>query len=103
MIKILTITAVEAYAQDIIGVLEKNEVESFTYQEVIGYRDSTKDNISDNWYAAEFNKTPSVLFYVFLQEKLVENITNAINIFNDNNKVISKIHWNLLSVERSNY
>ena len=63
--KLLIITAITAFEEDIKQMLKEAEVSTFTYKYVTGYRDSTMDSIENNWFGYEMNENESVLFYAF--------------------------------------
>ncbi|MDD2985357.1 hypothetical protein [Flavobacterium sp.] len=100
--KLLIITAIKEFEKEIKQQLKNAKVSTFSYRDVIGYRDSTEDAIESNWFSSEMNKTDSILFYAFVQEEHVEALFENINEFNVQQKTLSNIHLAVVNIEKSN-
>jgi nitrogen regulatory protein PII len=100
--KLLLITAIKEFEKEIKQQLKKAKVTTFSYKNVIGYRDSTEDAIESNWFSSEMNKSESMLFYAFIQEDNVDRLIASINEFNDKQETLSHIHVAVLAIEKSN-
>ena len=100
--KLVVITAIREFANDIKLQLKKAEVKTYSYKEVIGYRDSTEDAVESNWFSSEMNQTESIVFFAFVKKGKVEMLFEQINKFNSNQKTMSHIHVAILNIEKSN-
>lgn len=100
--KLIIITAIKEFEKDIIQYLKRAKVETFSYKEVIGYRDSTEDAIESNWFSSEMNKTESLLFYAFVKKENVDLLFESVNEFNAKQKSRSHIHIAVVNIEKSN-
>ncbi|WP_338377859.1 hypothetical protein [uncultured Flavobacterium sp.] len=100
--KLLIITAIAEFEKEIIQQLKKAEVVTFSYKNVIGYRDNTEDAIESNWFSSEMNKSESILFYAFVRKENVDKLFESINEFNTKQETLSKIHVAVLAIEKSN-
>lgn len=100
--KLLIITAIKEFEKEIKLQLKKAKVKTFSYSEVIGYRDSTEDTIESNWFSSEMNQTESILFYAFVKKENVDMLFELINDFNSKQKTLSHIHVAVLNIEKSN-
>lgn len=100
--KLLIITAIREFANDIKLQLKKAEVKTFSYKEVIGYRDSTEDAVESNWFSSEMNQTESVVFFAFVKKENVNMLFELINEFNSHQKTLSHIHVAVVNIEKSN-
>ncbi len=100
--KLLIITAIKEFEKEIKHQLKNAKVSTFSYRDVIGYRDSTQDAIESNWFSSEMNKSESILFYAFVQEENVETLFKSINEFNAKQETLSNIHVAVLAIEKSN-
>ena len=100
--KLLIITAVREFANDIKLQLKRAEVKTFSYKEVIGYRDSTEDAVESNWFSSEMNQTESVVFFAFVKAENVDMLFELISEFNEHQKTLSHIHVAVLNIEKSN-
>jgi hypothetical protein len=70
--KLVIITAIKEFEKEIIQQLKKAKVRTFSYKDVVGYRDNTEDAIESNWFSSEMNKTESLLFYAFVNTENVD-------------------------------
>lgn len=100
--KLLIITAIKEFEKEIKQQLKKAKVETFSYKNVIGYRDNTEDAIETNWFSSEMNKSESILFYAFVKEENVDMLFETINEFNSKQETLSHIHVAVLAIEKSN-
>ena len=100
--KLLVITAIREFEEEIKHQLKKAEVKTFSFKEVTGYRDSTEDAVESNWFSSEMNQTESVVFFAFVKTENVDVLFGLINEFNKKQKTLSHIHVAVLNIERSN-
>ncbi|CAM3655569.1 hypothetical protein FLGE108171_08635 [Flavobacterium gelidilacus] len=100
--KLLIITAIKEFEKEIKQKLKKAKVETFSYKNVIGYRDNTEDVIESNWFSSEMNKSESILFYAFVKKENVDMLFDSINEFNAKQETLSHIHVAVLAIEKSN-
>lgn len=100
--KLLIITAIKEFEKEIKQQLKKAKVSTFSYKNVIGYRDYSEDAIESNWFSGEMNKTESILFYAFVKKENVDGLFNSINEFNSKQETLSHIHIAVLNIEKSN-
>lgn len=100
--KLLIITAIKEFEKEIKHQLKNAKVNTFSYQDVIGYRDSTADAIESNWFSSEMNRSESILFYAFVKKQNVDLLFETINAFNAKQETLSHIHVAVLAIEKSN-
>ena len=100
--KLLIITAIKEFEKEIKQQLKKAKVATFSYKNVIGYRDNTEDAIESNWFSGEMNKSESMLFYAFVKRENVDMLFESINDFNAKQETLSNIHVAVLAIEKSN-
>lgn len=100
--KLLIITAIKEFEKEIKHQLKNAKVNTFSYQNVIGYRDSTMDAIESNWFSSEMNKSESILFYAFVKKENVALLFETIDEFNAKQETLSHIHVAVLAIEKSN-
>ncbi|WP_339833705.1 hypothetical protein [uncultured Flavobacterium sp.] len=100
--KLLIITAIKEFEKEIKQQLKTAKVSTFSYKNVIGYRDNTEDAIESNWFSSEMNKSESILFYAFVKKENVDTLFVSINEFNSKQETLSKIHVAVLAIEKSN-
>jgi nitrogen regulatory protein PII len=100
--KLLIITVIKEFENEIKQQLKNAKVITFSYKNVIGYRDNTEDAIESNWFSSEMNKSESILFYVFLKKENIDILFESINEFNAKQETLSHIHVAVLAIEKSN-
>jgi len=100
--KLLVITAIAAFENDIKQLLKQAKVSQFSYREVKGYRDATLDAVESNWFASEMNENESILFYAFVKKVNVDALFTLVEAFNAQQESQSKVHVVVLNIEKSN-
>jgi len=101
--KLLIITAITAFENDIKAMLQKANISTYTFSNVTGFRDISEEAISSNWFASEMNETESILFYAFVRKENVLLLFNLVNEFNVAQETHSHIHVAQLNIEQSNH
>lgn len=100
--KLLIITAVKTFEDRVKKMLADNQVITYSYNPVIGYRDSTQESVNRNWFATEMNKTESLLFFAFVSDGTSGNVFEAIEELNKTCDLHSRVHIAITPIERSN-
>ena len=100
--KLLIITAVIDFENEIKQMLKKAHVKTFTYKEVKGFTDLSEEAIESNWFAGDMNETESILFYAFVKKENIDSLFDLVNDFNGKQETKSNIHIAVLNIEKSN-
>ena len=100
--KLLLITAVKEFEKEIKQLLKKASVQSFSYQEVKGFKNGSGEAVESNWFGSEMNETQSVLFHVFTATEKVDAVCQFVREFNAIQQSKSNIHIAVLNIEKSN-
>ena len=100
--KLVIITAIKEFEKEIKLQLKQAEVTTFSYRDVIGYRDNTEDAFESNWFSSEMNKSESLLFYAFVKKENVDILFESVNTFNAKQQTLSRIHIAVVNIEKSN-
>ena len=99
--KLLVITSIKAFEKEIKNILKKAEVSSYTYKDVIGYRDASELSIQENWFANEMNEGEALFFYAFVKKENIDLVFEMVEEFNKNQESLSSIHVAVINIERS--
>ncbi|VXB53536.1 conserved hypothetical protein [Flavobacterium sp. 9AF] len=99
--KLVILTAIEAFDKEIKKMLKEAKILSYSYREVKGYRDSTEEDVEGNWFASEMNETDSKMYYAFVQKENVTNLFLLIEQFNQKQHAMSRVHVAVVNVELS--
>lgn len=97
--KLLLITAIEEFENDVVNILKHSGVKSFSYQSVKGHRND-ESNL-ETWFSTEHLSVDSLLFTVFVEEELVNTIFEKIETLNSELESLSKVHAASISLEKS--
>ena len=100
--KLLMITAIEAFEKDIKFLMKKSKINTFSYTDIKGYRDITEESVEDNWFASEMNESQSIIFYAFVPKENADQLFDVVNEFNNQQRTKSKVHVVVLNIEKSN-
>jgi predicted secreted hydrolase len=100
--KLLLITAVAEFGKEVKKILKKANVETYSYKEVVGYKNASEDALGTNWFGTEMNENESLLFYAFVQEEKVDVVCADVAAFNLKLETSSHIHVAVLNIEKSN-
>jgi len=102
MMKLLMITAIEAFEKDIKFLLKKSKINTFSYTDIKGHRDLTEESVEDNWFASDMDESQSIIFYAFVPKEKADQLFNTVNTFNEQQRTKSKVHVVVLNIEKSN-
>lgn len=100
--KLLMITAIEAFEKDIKFLLKKSAITHYSYTDIKGHRDLTEESVGDNWFASEMNESQSIMFYAFVPKDKSDHLFNDVAQFNKQQRTSSKVHVVVLNIEKSN-
>lgn len=100
--KLLIITAVAAFENDIKKMLQQAEVKSFSYRDVKGFKDNSEEGVASNWFGSDISETDSLLFYAFVKKDNVAVLFDLVAEFNKKQESHSTIHVAVVNIEQSN-
>jgi len=100
--KLLLITAIAEFGKEVKQILKNAQVKNYSYQEVVGYRNTTQDALNSNWFGTEMNENESIMFYAFVEKENVDSVCDAVTEFNSKQQSQSHIHTAILNIEKSN-
>ena len=98
--KLLLITAIKEFENEVKNILVKSGAKSFTYNSVKGYKNGAESNVADNWFASSNAEIDSLLFTVFVPEENIPLILKKIEEFNAGQESLSKVHIALINLEQ---
>jgi hypothetical protein len=100
--KMIVITAIQMFEEDIVKMLKQNNVNAFSSTELVGYANKKSTTSADNWFGGGNGHKQSMLFFAFVPEESVDAVFHAVEEFNGKQKTESRIHLAVLHVEKSN-
>lgn len=99
--KLLIITSIAEFKEEVQQILRKGQVKSYSFREVTGYRDVTEESVENNWFATEMNENVSIMFYAFIPKINVDIVSTLINEFNMKQDTLSRIHFAKIDIENN--
>ena len=100
--KLVLITAVAEYTQEVKHILKSAKVKSYSYKDVIGFSNASESAIGSNWFGTEIDENESVIFYAFVPIENVDSVFDNVKAFNDKQETASHLHIVVLNIEKSN-
>ena len=100
--KLVVITAIAEFEKDIKKMLKEAKVKSYSYRDVIGFRDASEESVGDNWFGSELNETESIVFYAYISKENVTVLFDLMNKFNAHQESASHVHLAVVAVEQYN-
>lgn len=101
--KLLVITAILEFEKEIKAVLKSANVNAYSYQEVVGFQNNSREAMQTNWFGSEVGENPSILVYAFVLERHADKVFEAFTLFNQEQETASRIHIAVINIEKSNY
>ena len=98
--KLLLITSIQEYENDVKDILRHSGVKSFSYQEVKGFKNEHNGSAT-NWFGLTDIPTESILFTVFIETSCIDEIFELLEKFNAERTSLSKIHISCIAVDKS--
>lgn len=99
--KLLLITAIEEFENEIKQILKRSGVKSFSLQSVKGYKNNSENELG-NWFGTDDIGTDSLLFTVFADCNCIDDIYKKVDEFNLKQKTLSHIHAATIQLEKFN-
>jgi hypothetical protein len=100
--KLMVVTAIRVYESDIKKIMKEASISAYTYKHVVGFKDSSLDSISTNWFGTEMCENESVLFFAMVDSAVSENAMAFIERFNQSQESSSRVHVAILDIEKTN-
>ncbi|HNQ26877.1 MAG TPA: hypothetical protein PKL92_03050 [Aquaticitalea sp.] len=98
--KLLLITGIKEFENEIKQILKHSGIKSFSLQSVKGYKNNSGNRLG-NWFGTHDPGVDSLLFTVFAECGCLDDIYNRVEEFNQKQESLSKVHIATLSTEKS--
>ncbi len=99
--KLLIITVVEEYEKEIIRLLKKADIESFSESRIDGYKNPTSLVRTASWFPSEKSGVESSLFFSFTEDENIDALFELIKVFNQNLETNNPIKAVVVPIEKS--
>ncbi len=99
--KLLILTVVEEYEKEIIRLLKKADIESFSESRIDGYKNPTSLVRTASWFPSEKSGVESSLFFSFTEDENIDALFELIKVFNQNLETNNPIKAVVVPIEKS--
>ena len=98
--KLLIVTVVEQFHEEVLQLLKKAKIESFSGSEIDGYKTTPSTLMTNSWFPGEAGGTQSSLFFSFTEDDKIEVLFKLIEEFNHNLLTNNPIRAVVLAIEK---
>ena len=99
--KLLIVTVVDQFDEDILRLFKKANIESFSGSEIDGYKQQTSLLMTSKWFPVVKGGVESSLFFSFTEDAKIDVIFSLIEEFNKNLVTNNPIKAIVVPIERS--
>ncbi len=99
--KLLLVTVVEQFEEEVIKLFKKAEIENFSGSEIDGYKPPVSLLMKSNWFPKDKGGVESSLFFSFTEDRKIDTIFGLIKEFNANLETNNPIKAVVVPIERS--
>jgi len=99
--KLLLVTVVEQFEEQVIKLFKKAEIENFSGSEIDGYKPPVSLLMKSNWFPKDKGGVESSLFFSFTEDKKIDTLFGLIKEFNANLETNNPIKAVVVPIERS--
>ncbi len=99
--KLLMVTVVEEFEQDILRLFKEANIESFSGSDIDGYKNPTSMVRTSSWFPSEKSGVESNLFFSFTEDENIDGLFKLIKAFNNNLETNNPIKAVVVPIEKS--
>jgi len=98
--KLLMVTAVEQFHDDILKLFKMAEIESFSGSEIDGYKSAKSLLMTNSWFPSSSGGAESSLFFAFTEDSKIEKLFDLLEDFNKNLETKNPVKAVVLPIEK---
>ena len=99
--KLLMVTVVEEFEQDILRLFKEANIESFSGSDIYGDKKPTSMVRTSSWFPSEKSGVESNLFFSFTEDENIDGLFKLIKAFNNNLETNNPIKAVVVPIEKS--
>lgn len=100
--KLVLITSVRQYKQQVQKVLKNCNIQNYSFQDVVGHRDISSVADSGNWFVGDRFESQSITFFAMVPASSIDCLFEEVERFNSTLESLSRVHLSILNVEKTN-
>ncbi len=82
--KLVIVTAVEAFHKEVIELFKKANIENFSESDIDGHKNKASVLVASNWFSGEKFSNESIMFFSFTEGDKIDTLFKLIKEFNHN-------------------
>ena len=98
--KLVIVTSVEEYHDDILEIFKKSNIQNFSESEIDGYKNTPAILSTSNWFAANKSVTNSIMLFSFTEKEKIDTLFEYLEAFNNQIESNSPIKAIVLPIEK---
>lgn len=98
--KLLIVTVVEEYHEDIIRLFKEAKIENFSESDIDGYKSSASLLMTSSWFPSRKGGADSRMFFSFTEAERIDTAFKLIKEFNDNLVTYNPIKAIVVPIEK---
>lgn len=99
--KLLIVTVVEEFEEDVLRLFKKSKIESFSESHIDGFKNAPSVFMASNWFPSEKGGVKSSLFFSFTEEDKINALFELVEEFNKNLETNNPIRAVVVPIEKS--
>jgi hypothetical protein len=98
--KLIIVTAVEAFQKDILKLFKKANIENFSSSDIDGYKNAPSILMASSWFSGEKTGNESHLFFSFTEDENSDALFSLIKEFNNNLETNNPVKAVVVPIEK---
>lgn len=100
--KLVLITSVNQYKQQVQKILKNCNIQNYSFQDVVGHKDISSVADRGNWFPGDRFESQSITFFAMVPASIIDALFEEVERFNNNLESLSRIHVSILNIEKTN-
>ncbi len=101
--KLLTVTALKEYSEKVTAIFRKAGIHVFSATDIIGFKDSSDQNLIDSWFGMSDARFDAVFLFSFTDDEKANTALQFIREYNQENPGDFPLRAFILMVENSSH
>jgi hypothetical protein len=98
--KLVIVTAVEDYQNDVLKLFKKSDIESFSTSDIEGHKNLPNLLSTSSWFPSIKGSSDSLMFFSFTEEEHIERLFYLISEFNSKIDTNNPIRGIVVPIEK---
>lgn len=98
--KLLIVTVVDHFEKEVLQLLRKADVQSFSGSDIEGYKNGSSFKMNSSWFPSVKGGADSSMFFSFTDDTKIDLFFDLAKQFNENLETNNPIHAVVVPIER---